>query len=60
MIGLGDPNLNRQEGITQNNFDKLQELENRIIKLEKTLGWLKWVVIFMGILMLTSKSKNEN
>jgi len=60
MIGLGDPNLNRPTNVTQSDVDKLQELENRIIKLEKTLGWLKGVVIFMGILMLTNKNKNEN
>ena len=60
MIGLGDPNLNRPTNVTQSDVDKLLELENRIAKLEKTLGWLKWVVIIMGILMLTNKNKNEN
>lgn len=60
MIGLGDPNLNRPSNENQTDFDKLKQLENRIEKLEKTLGWLKWVVIFIGILMLTNKNKNEN
>jgi hypothetical protein len=60
MIGLGDPNLNRPNNITQSENDKLLELENRIAKIEKTLGWMKWALAFIGLFILTNNKKNEN
>lgn len=62
MSGLGNPNFNKVETNNEGlqGIDKLTELEQRIAKLEKTLGWLKWVIAFIGIFMLTNNNKNEN
>lgn len=57
MIGLGEPTPQKNIG---SDFDKVQELEERIAKLEKTLGWLKWVVAFIGLFLLTNNKNNEN
>lgn len=60
MFGLGDPSFNTASNVTQSDNDKLLELENRIAKIEKTLGWMKWAFAFIGLFILTNNKKNEN
>lgn len=62
MSGLGDPKFNKVETNNEGlqGFDKLTELEQRIATLEKTLGWMKWVIAFIGIFMLTNSNNNKN
>lgn len=50
MIGLGAPT--EPENKPNPEFDKLQELERRIAKLEKESVWVKIALAFLGLFML--------
>lgn len=50
MIGLGAPTEPEKKPNAE--FDKLQELERRIAKLEKESVWMKIALAFLGLFML--------
>lgn len=60
MFGLGSPQYNQNTNTSESEVDKLSQLEARIAKLEKTLGWIKWVIAFIGIFILTNNNNNKN
>ena len=61
MIGLGSPNFDKQEKIGDvDKDDKIAQLEARLEKLEKLIGFIKWGLIIIGFLYLTNNKKNEN
>jgi len=59
MSGLGSPKYDKKIGSVSD--DKLAELELRIAKIEKMMGWFKWALLLIGFLYLTNnKNNNEN
>jgi hypothetical protein len=60
MIGLGSPQFDKQNVSDVTKDERIAQLEARLEKLEKLVGWIKWGLIIMGFLYLTNNKKNEN
>lgn len=61
MVGLGSPQFDKKETISDVVKDeKIAQLEARLEKLEKLIGWMKWGLIILGFLYLTNNKNNEN
>ena len=60
MIGLGSPQFDKQNVSDVTKDERIAQLEARLEKIEKLVGWIKWGLIIMGFLYLTNNKKNEN
>lgn len=61
MVGLGSPQFDKKQSIGDVDKDeRIAQLEARLEKLEKLIGWIKWGLIILGFLYLTNNKNNEN
>ena len=60
MIGLGSPQFDKQNVSDVTKDERIAQLEARLEKLEKLVGWIKWGLIIISFLYLTNNKKNEN